>query len=131
MATRSQNTMAEGLQSIMQDLTALKATPDADVAFLIGLETTILQKLREPFDAASGQMPAPPGNAVSTGAMDMGAGAGLESIGASLMNQGAGALAGAAAGTPGPGSPAPALPGVRFSPDMMRRAMRGGGVQGG
>ena len=33
--------------------------PDADLQFLISLETTILQKIREPYDQMSGQMSAP------------------------------------------------------------------------
>ena len=139
MATRSQNTMSEGLQALMQDITALKATPDADVAFLIGLETTILGKLRERFDTAAGQMPAPPGNAMELGgggpmggAAEMGAGAGLEAIGAGMMGQGAAAMGGGPpAGMPGPGGPAPVAPGPRFNPDVLRRAIRGGGIQGG
>lgn len=132
--TRGMNTMSEGLQKLMQDITALKATPDADVAFLIGLETTILGKLREAYDTAAGQMPPPPGNAVEMGgAAEMGAGAGLEGIGAGMMAQGAGAMGGGGVpmGSPGPGGPLPAAPGPRFSPDVMRRALRGGGVQGG
>ncbi len=136
MATRGMNTMVEGLQKLMQDITALKATPDADVAFLIGLETNILQKLRENFDNAAGQMAPPPGNATQMGGAEMGAGAGLEGLGASLMAQGAGAMGGmggggVAAGMPGPGGPTPPpMPGVRFTPDAMRQAMRPG-VQGG
>lgn len=127
--TRGMNTMSEGLQKLMQDITALKATPDADVAFLIGLETTILGKLREGFAAAAEQLPPPPGNAMEMGgAAEMGAGAGLESLGAGMMAQGAG---GVAAGMAGPGGPMPAAPGPRFSPDVMRRALRGGGIQGG
>lgn len=123
MAVRGQNTMSEGLQKLAQDITALKMTPDADVAFLIGLETTILSKLREQFDSAAGQMPPPPGNA-----MEMGAGMGLEAAGAGMVAQGA--AGGPPAGMPGPGGPMPASPGVRFSPDMMRRAFPGGS-QGG
>lgn len=130
MGTRGTNTMSEGLQKLMQEITGLKATPDADVAFLIGLETTILSKLREQFAGAAEQMPPPPGNAV-----EMGAGAGMEMMGADMMAQGAGMMPGAgggvAAGLPGPGGPMPAPPGPRFSPDVMRRALRGGGIQGG
>lgn len=111
--------MSEGLQKIAQDITALKMTPDADVSFLIGLETQILQKLREPFEAASGQMGPPPGNAV-----DMGA----QMADASVMPGGGG---GVPAGAAGPGGPMPAAPGPRFAPDVMRRALSGMGVQGG
>lgn len=117
------NTMVEGLQKLAQDITALKSTPDADVTFLIGLETQILTKLREPYEAAAGQMGPPPGNAVD-------AGLGMADSGMSVMPGGGGV----AAGMPGPGGPMPAsVPGgaMRQSPDMMRRALGGMGVQGG
>lgn len=129
--TRGMNTMSEGLQKLMQDITALKATPDADVAFLIGLETTILGKLREGFAEAANQLPPPPGNAMELGGAEMmGAGAGMEMAGAALGGGMPGG-GGVAAGLPGPGGPMPAAPGPRFSPDIMRRALRGGGIQGG
>lgn len=129
--TRGMNTMSEGLQKLMQDITALKATPDADVAFLIGLETTILGKLREGFAEAANQLPPPPGNAMEAGmgAEMMGAGAGMEMAGAGMM--GAAGGGGVPMGAAGPGGPLPAPPGPRFSPDVMRRALRGGGIQGG
>lgn len=125
MATRGTNTMIEGLQKLAQDITALKMTPDADVSFLIGLETQVLQKLREPFEAAAGQMGPPPGNAV-----DMGMSAAGAAAGPSIMPGGGGVPS----GMPGPGGPMPAsVPGgaMRQSPDMMRRALGGMGVQGG
>jgi len=129
MAVRGTNTMVEGLQKLAQDITALKFAPDADVSFLIGLETQVLQKLREPFDAASGQVP-PPGNAMEMGGAEMmGAGAGMEMAGAAAG--GAPLPPGPPMGAPGPGGPMPGLPGPRFNPDVMRRAMRGGGIQGG
>lgn len=122
--TRGTNTMSEGLQKLMQDITGLKATPDADVSFLINLETTILSKLREGFANAAGQLPPPPGNA-----MEMGQGGGGDPMagGGGMLGGGGGV----AAGMPGPGGPMPTAPGPRFSPDMMRRALRGGGIQGG
>lgn len=55
-SSRSTNTMAEFLQRIMGDIAEAKTLPDADLEFLIGLETTILQKLRAPVDALMGQM---------------------------------------------------------------------------
>jgi hypothetical protein len=124
MASRSQNTMVEGLQKLAQDITALKFAPDADVSFLIGLETQVLQKLREPFEAAAGQMGPPPGNAVDMGASMAGAEMAVMPGGGGGMPMGA----------PGPGGPMPAsVPGgaMRQSPDMMRRALSGMGVQGG
>lgn len=139
MAVRGTNTMSEGLQKLMQDITGLKATPDADVAFLIGLETTILGKLREGFAKAAGQMPPPPGSAVEAGVGGMGgmgAGGGMGDMamagaGGGGMPMPGGAPGGVPMGAAGPGSPMPPMPGVRFSPDVMRRAISGGGVQGG
>lgn len=42
MAVKTENTMAEGIQSIFTDIATLKMTADADIPFLIGLETAIL-----------------------------------------------------------------------------------------
>lgn len=56
MASRSTNTMSEFLQRVLGDLAEAKTLPDADLQFLIQLETTILQKLRAPIDALMGQM---------------------------------------------------------------------------
>lgn len=67
MALRSQNTMAESLQNMLGDLADMKVLPDADLEFLIELETLILKKLRAPIDAlmqgqnAGSQMPVPGG----------------------------------------------------------------------
>lgn len=55
MASRSTNTMAEFLQRMLGDLAEAKTLPDADLQFLIQMETTILQKLRAPIDALMGQ----------------------------------------------------------------------------
>lgn len=136
MATRGTNTQAEGLQALMKSITEMKAYPDADISFLIGIETTILQKLREGFDNMAGQLPPPPGNAVEMGQgggdpMAAMAGAGGGGMPPMPMPMGGGGGGGVAAGLPGPGGPMPSAPGPRFSPDIMRRALRGGGIQGG
>lgn len=52
MAQRSTNTMAEMLQSMLQDISVAKTLPDADLEFLVNLETTLLGKIREPLDQA-------------------------------------------------------------------------------
>lgn len=64
MASGRYNTMAEGLQKIVQDITLLFATPDADLNWLAEFQSMALQKMREPIDAvqgAQGQPPAGPG----------------------------------------------------------------------
>lgn len=55
-SSRSTNTMAEFLQRMLGDIAEAKTLPDADLGFLIQIETTILQKLRAPIDALMGQM---------------------------------------------------------------------------
>jgi hypothetical protein len=57
--------MSEGLQRMMADLSFMKSLPDADLEFLVDLETTILQKLREPIDSMANQMG--PAGAVAPG----------------------------------------------------------------
>lgn len=59
MALRAQNTMAEGLSAMLQDIGAMKALPDADLQYLIELEQMILSKVRAPVDAMAGGMSGP------------------------------------------------------------------------
>ncbi len=61
MAGRASNTMIEGLQQLVTNIAQLKTTPDADVQWLLELESLVLQKLREPVDAMAGQMTGPGG----------------------------------------------------------------------
>ena len=45
---------------VLSGLTELKTMPDADVPWLIGIETQIIQKIREPFEQRMGSgQPAP------------------------------------------------------------------------
>lgn len=62
MPSRSTNTMQEALQRVLSDLAVMKTLPDADLEFIVNLETTVLQKLREPIDniARAGLTNAPP-----------------------------------------------------------------------
>lgn len=54
--TRGTNTMMEGLRSLLTAISEMKMAPDADLEFLINLETTVLQKVRGAVDSAAGQM---------------------------------------------------------------------------
>lgn len=49
--TRSTNTMGEGLQVLLNDITSLKTAPDADLQWIVQLEAFVLQKIREPYEA--------------------------------------------------------------------------------
>jgi len=48
--TRQTNTFAEGLNSLLPAVSMLKTTPDADLNFIMELETMIVTKIREPQD---------------------------------------------------------------------------------
>lgn len=64
MAKTTGDTMAEGLQKVIQQIAALTSLPDADADFLMGLQTGVAQYLRDGAQAASGgnlQMPPGPG----------------------------------------------------------------------
>lgn len=55
MAVKSENTMAEGLQSLTQDIATMKFMPDADLPFLVDLETRIISYLRQGMDQTQQQ----------------------------------------------------------------------------
>lgn len=59
--------MAEGLNGLLSSISEMKTMPDADLQFLIGLETAILQKIHSQYDAA-GQMAPTPGGGQMQGA---------------------------------------------------------------
>lgn len=53
---RTTNTMSEMLTNMLRDISVAKTLPDADLEFLVNLETNILMKLRQPLEQAAGQM---------------------------------------------------------------------------
>ena len=118
MPTRTMNTMAEGLTSLAQMLTDLKFAPDADIPWLIQLETEVLRKSRE-MQPQPSELPPPP--MPQGGGAPVGPGGGGADIAA---------LMGMPAGPPGMGGgmvpPPPALPGG-VGPVPMTQ---GGGLQG-
>lgn len=129
--TRSTNTMAEGLPAIMSMIQELKLAPDADLPWLIGLETQIIQKVQSQYGASdqAAQMGGPPGNAeqappgVSGGPMPMPTG-----VGGGVPMPSAATGGGPAVGGRGVRAmPAPVPP---VSPDEMRRLLTPG-PQGG
>lgn len=96
---RTTNTMSEMLVNMLREISVAKTLPDADLEFLVGVETLLLSKLRQPLEAAAGQMPMPVGG-------------------------GMGAMGGAPGGTPGapPAGPPPGMGmpgGGGFPPPMM------------
>lgn len=52
LETRGTNTMSEGLRKLLGQITDLKVLDDADLPFLIGLETQVLQRLKQGADNA-------------------------------------------------------------------------------
>jgi hypothetical protein len=76
MAVRSTNTYAEALESIRAQVAQAKVVGDANLPFLVQLETMILAELRSPSQpAAPPQAPSGPSFAGGPGGMPM-AGAG-------------------------------------------------------
>lgn len=55
MALKSQNTMAEAMEKVIKDLASMKTMPDADIGFILHIETQIVEYLRQGFDQASQQ----------------------------------------------------------------------------
>lgn len=115
--TRGTNTMSEALQRMLSDLSQIKTMPDADLNFLIGIETTILTKLRAPVDQMVGQLDAgaPPPDPAMGGDPSMGAGGEAIPMDPSMGQ---------------PSMPGGGVPGVRQSPgapnpDELRRLLGG------
>lgn len=51
-STRSTNTQAEALKGMLGQIADIKTYPDADIEWLLGIETQILTKLRQPVQEA-------------------------------------------------------------------------------
>lgn len=106
MATRENNTMAEGLSKINHQIADMKLMPDADMPFLISLETDILNYLKPPQPAQPGAAPGGgPGGPPGAPGGPMGAAMGQ------VMGGGPGPALG------GPGGGQAGMP----NPDEMRR----------
>lgn len=58
--SRQTNTFGEMLQKILRDLADMKVAPDADLPFIVDLETQVIAKLREPIDGAPSQVQGDP-----------------------------------------------------------------------
>ena len=72
MAVRGTNTMQEALQRLLTDVAQMKTLADADLPWLVELESMVIGKIREPLDQMnqSGQLPpAGPGGGPMGGAM--------------------------------------------------------------
>ena len=50
MATRMDNTMVEALQRIYKTITEAKLVQDADMPFLVQMETMLLDRIKQPVD---------------------------------------------------------------------------------
>lgn len=64
---RSTNTMVEALQNVLRDISQMKTMPDANLEFLVDLETMILAFLRKPIEdymQKYGQAPPPESQAL-------------------------------------------------------------------
>lgn len=57
---RGTNTQEEALKKLLNSITEIKTMPDADLEFLVNLETTILQYIRGRVDQAMAPQPPSP-----------------------------------------------------------------------
>lgn len=104
---------------VLTGLTELKTMPDADVEWIIGIETQIIQKIREPFEQrmGSGQPPAGPDPTQPAGGMT-GGGMDLSAL-----------LGGMGPGMPGPPNlPQPAGPPISGMAAPMSGSRPGGSL---
>lgn len=107
---------------MIADIAEAKTLPDADLEFLVGVETVILQKLREPVDAMSGASEELGGlagsQAQSLPPPSMGGGMGGGGMGGAAPPGGISTPPGAPGSVPGV-TTMPSLP----NPDELRRMM--------
>jgi len=99
MPSRTMNTMSEGLTSLAQMITDLKFAPDADVQWLVELETAVIQKARD-MQPQPSPLPAAPGAGGAAGAPG-GGGADLMAMLGGPMSPSAGAMPPPLPGPPG------------------------------
>lgn len=120
MPVRANNTFEEMLSKCLQLVSEMKQTPDADLEWIVGLETMVLSKLREPIDRMQQMSSMPSGQ----GAAPMPGGDPMAAMGGGGMG---GMIGGMGTSTLGPGGPQPgAVPGVMQgsqapNPDELRR----------
>lgn len=76
MATRSTNTMQEVLQRFLTDLAQAKTLMDADMPFILGIETQIVDYLRNPIKQMQSQGLLPQGGPQQMGGQPQMAGPG-------------------------------------------------------
>lgn len=105
--SRQTNTFGEALQKLLRDLADMKVMPDADLPFIVDIETKVIGKLRSGIDQSvqSGNSSVP-----------VGIGGGPEMAMPPMPGGTPGGMPGGG-GMPMPGGP-PGVPGVSTSPQM-------------
>ena len=109
MAGRSTNTMVEALERMLSDVAQMKMLADADLPWLVELESMVLGKLREPIDQMR-----QPGGALAQPGMPQG------------MDQGMGQMQGMPAGGGVPGGGGMQAGAQMPSPDELQRLLSAG-----
>lgn len=133
MPVKSNQSFNEGLQQTLQDIALMKTMPDGDVPFLVGLETQVIDYIKQrTATMVNGGMFGPPqqqGQGGGPGGMPGGGPppgmqAGPPPQQPPQQMQGPNPYPNGLRGTAPPGAAPP-------NPDEIRRMIGGGGVQGG